>query len=108
MANISQIKTESNWGEAASTINSNFQNMNVDLEKVKSSTTKFKGYFTTETTLKQAYPSPKVGDTAWVGDTYPGFVYDVQNGTWHNTNKAPETESVELNNYLRYEVTGTI
>ncbi|WP_308768898.1 hypothetical protein [uncultured Bacteroides sp.] len=104
MANISQIKIDSNWGDAASTLNSNFQNMNVDLEKVKSSTTKFKGYFTTEAALKQAYPSPKVGDTAWVGSTYPGTVYNVQtDGTWYNTGTAPDTETVDLTDYAKKE-----
>lgn len=104
MANLSEIKKDSNWGDTASTLNSNFQNMNVDLEKVKSSTTKFKGYFTTETALKNAYPSPKVGEAAWVGEPYPGTVYDVQvAGTWHNTGKAPDTDSVDLKDYARKE-----
>lgn len=104
MANLSEIKKDSNWGEAASTINSNFQNINVDLEKVKSSTTKFKGYFTTETALKNAYQSPKEGDTAYVGEPYPGTVYDVQvAGTWHNTGTAPDTEAVDLTEYAKKE-----
>lgn len=104
MANLSEIKKDSNWGEAASTINSNFQNMNVDLEKVKSATTKFRGYFTSETVLKQKYPSPQVGDTAYVGEPYPGTVYDVQvAGTWHNTGKAPDTEAVDLTEYAKKE-----
>lgn len=104
MANLSEIKKDSNWGEAASTINSNFQNMNVDLEKVKSATTKFRGYFTSETVLKQKYPSPQVGDTAYVGEPYPGTVYDVQvAGTWHNTGTAPDTEVVDLTEYARKE-----
>ncbi len=104
MANLSEIKKDSNWGEAASTINSNFQNMNVDLEKVKSATTKFRGYFTAETVLKQKYPSPQVGDTAYVGEPYPGTVYDVQVvGTWHNTGTAPDTEAVDLTEYAKKE-----
>lgn len=104
MANLSEIKKDSNWGEAASTINSNFQNMNVDLEKVKSATTKFRGYFTSETVLKQKYPSPQVGDTAYVGEPYPGTVYDVQvAGTWHNTGTAPDTEAVDLTEYAKKE-----
>lgn len=102
MTNISQIKVDSDWGQEAARINQNFQNMNTDLEKVKSATTKFRGYFTSETGLKQKYPSPKVGDTAWVGEPYPGKVYDVvTDGTWHNTDKAPDTGSVELQDYAK-------
>lgn len=100
MSNISQVKKESNWGDASTTINSNFQNLNTDLEKVKSSTTKFKGYFTSESSLKDKYPSPQSGDTAWVGEPYPGKVYDVQSGQWHNTNANPDTVSIELNDYV--------
>jgi len=100
MSNISQVKKESNWGDASTTINSNFQNLNTDLEKVKSSTTKFKGYFTSESSLKDKFPSPQSGDTAWVGEPYPGKVYDVQSGQWHNTNADPDTGSVELNDYV--------
>lgn len=102
MTNISQIKVDSDWGTEAARINQNFQNMNTDLEKVKSATTKFRGYFTSETGLKQKYPFPKVGDTAWVGEPYPGKVYDVvTDGTWHNTDTAPDTESVELQDYAK-------
>lgn len=100
MSNISQVKKESNWGDASTTINSNFQNLNTDMEKVKSSTTKFKGYFTSESSLKDKYPSPQSGDTAWVGEPYPGKVYDVQSGQWHNTNTVPDTGSIELNDYV--------
>lgn len=102
MTNISQIKVDSDWGQEAARINQNFQNMNTDLEKVKSATTKFRGYFTSEAGLKSKYPSPKVGDTAWVGEPYPGKVYDVvTDGTWHNTEKAPDTDSVDLTDYAK-------
>lgn len=100
MSNISKVKTDSDWGTEASVINQNFQNVSTDLEKVKNSTTKFKGYFISESSLKSKYPSPQLGDTAWVGETYPGTVYDVQTaGTWHNTGKAPDTGSVDLADY---------
>lgn len=102
MTNISQIQVDSDWGTEAARINQNFQNMNTDLEKVKSATTKFRGYFTSEAGLRQKYPSPKVGDTAWVGEPYPGKVYDVvTDGTWHNTEKAPDTDSVDLTDYAK-------
>lgn len=102
MSNLSQILADSNWGQESARINQNFQNLNADLEKVKSATTKFKGYFTSETGLKSKYPSPQVEDTAWVGETYPGTVYDVQvAGSWHNTGKAPDTGSVDLQDYAK-------
>ncbi len=102
MSNLSQILADSNWGQESARINQNFQNINTDLEKVKSSTTKFKGYFTTEESLKNKFGSPKEGDTAWVGEPYPGTVYDVQtDGQWHNTGKAPDTGSVDLQDYAK-------
>lgn len=101
MSNLSQIKADSNWGDASNTINTNFQNMDVELEKLKNSTTKFKGYFTSESNLKNKFPSPKRGDIAFVGQPYPGNVYDVlTDGSWHNTTKAPETGSVDLQDYV--------
>lgn len=104
MSNLSQILADSNWGQESARINQNFQNINTDLEKVKSSTTKFKGYFTTEESLTDKIASPKIGDTAWVGEPYPGTVYDVQtDGQWHNTGKAPDTGSVELQDYAKKE-----
>lgn len=102
MSNLSQILADSNWGQESARINQNFQNINTDLEKVKSATTKFKGYFTTEESLKNKFGSPKIGDTAWVGESYPGTVYDVQtDGQWHNTGKAPDTGSVDLQDYAK-------
>ena len=78
-----------------------FQNMDVEVEKLKNSTTRFKGYFTNETNLKNKFPSPKRGDIAFVGEPYPGNVYDVlTDGSWHNTTKAPETGSVDLQDYV--------
>lgn len=104
MSNLSQIKADSNWGDASNTINTNFQNMDVEVEKLKNSTTRFKGYFTNETNLKKKFPSPKRGDIAFVGEPYPGNVYDVlTDGSWHNTNKAPDTDSVNLNDYATKE-----
>nr|DAU53031.1 MAG TPA: hypothetical protein [Caudoviricetes sp.] len=101
MSNLSQIKADSNWGDASNTINTNFQNMDVEMEKLKNSTTRFKGYFTNETNLKNKFPSPKRGDIAFVGEPYPGNVYDVlTDGSWHNTAKAPETSSVDLQDYV--------
>lgn len=100
MANISQIKTESNWGDEAPRINQNFQNINVELLKVKSDTTNNKGYFSTEEDLKKAYPSEKskVGMIAYVGATPPYAIYEYKETGWTNTEQT-YTPEVNLGDY---------
>ena len=53
-----------NWGKAASDINSNFDTIGSDLQKVKNATTKNKGYFSSSDKLHEAYPSAHEGDIA--------------------------------------------
>ena len=58
------------------------------------------GCFSTSTSLSAKWPSPLVGDTAWVGETYPGVVYrcDVA-GTWLATTDVPPSNTVNLSEY---------
>lgn len=108
MTSLSQIKTDSNWGLEAPKLNQNFQNISTDILKLKNSTIRFKGYHTSEEGLKSKYPAPQSGDYAWVGTPYPGKVYDVVNGQWHNTNQDPPAESVDLANYYTKEEINSI
>lgn len=108
MTSLSQIKTDSNWGIEAPKLNQNFQNISTDILKLKNSTIRFKGYHTSEEGLKSKYPAPQSGDYAWVGTPYPGKVYDVVNGQWHNTNQDPPAESVDLVNYYTKEEINSI
>lgn len=100
MANISKIKTESNWGDEAQIINQNFQNINVELLKVKSDTTNNKGYFSTEENLKKTYPpeKSKVGMIAYVGATPPYHIYEYKEDGWTNTEQT-YTPEVNLGDY---------
>lgn len=103
MSNLSQIKTDSNWGEEAPRINQNFQHINVELQKLKSGTINNKGYFSTEELLKQIYPPEKckVGMIAYVGDVSPYFIYEYQELTgWTNTGEV-YTPEVELGDYYK-------
>lgn len=108
MTSLSQIKTDSNWGLEAPKLNQNFQNISTDILKLKNSTTRFKGYHTSEEGLKSKYSVPQSGDYAWVGTPYPGKVYDVVNGQWHNTDQDPPAESVDLVNYYTKEEINSI
>lgn len=107
---LNNIPTQGSWGDAAGNVNDNFQKTKVAVEKLEQSTTKFKGYFSSLSLLTSAVPSPKIGDTAWVGDTYPGVVYDcITNGTWRDTTTVPSTGSVDLTGYIKQsDLTQTI
>ena len=102
---LNAIKSKGNWGEMAADLNANFAAVTAELEKLKATNVKFKGYFTSEKTLMASFPSPSPGDTAWVGEVYPGTVYECKaTGTWSNTGKIPSTPSVQLADYARKEL----
>ena len=102
---LTAIKNNSNWGASAADLNNNFASITAELEKLKAANIKFKGYFTSEDSLKAAYPSPGIGDNAWVGDTYPGVVYQCESyGVWTNTGLIPSAPSVELVDYAKKEM----
>ena len=102
---LNAIKSKGNWGEMAADLNANFAAVTAELEKLKATNVKFKGYFTSEKTLMASFPSPSPGDTAWVGEVYPGTVYECKaTGAWSNTGKIPSTPSVQLADYARKEL----
>lgn len=62
---------------------------------------RFKGYYITESALKKAYPNPITGESAWVGEPFPGVVYVVGEDGWETTGEAPKyNDSVDLNDYV--------
>lgn len=107
--NLDLIKNNTKWEEAANSINSNFNKTNLELTKIAASSVKHKGYFTTEAALLAAQPSPKVGDNAYVGATYPGVVYICNTaGMWTATTTVPSPPAVDLTNYYDKVETDTI
>lgn len=119
MSYLSTINTQTDWLTACKTINENYSKISVDIEKLKSATTKNKGYFKTLEDLKAAYTSTNstVGMIAYVGTTSPYKVYEYKSSGWTDTGNT-HTPSVSLgdyydkenidSNFLKYEVTGTI
>lgn len=98
---LNQIpQNPNNWGNVADLLNENSGKIEAETAKLNNATTKFKGYFSTSTALSAKWPSPLVGDTAWVGETYPGVVYrcDVA-GTWLATTDVPSVSTVNLSEY---------
>ena len=45
---LNAIKSKGNWGEMAADLNANFAAVTAELEKLKATNVKFKGYFTSE------------------------------------------------------------
>lgn len=89
------IMSSSQWGSEAGKVNDNFFKAGAEIDSLKTLIRNFKGYFTTLSALNTAYPTPKAGDTAWVGSTYPGVVYKCEvAGTWVATTQVPDTSSV--------------
>lgn len=98
MANLSEVKAESDWGSASARINQNFNNINTELAGIKNATTKNKGYFKTDAALKLAYPTAKPGDIAYVGLNYPYQIWEWSNG-WQDTKQTGGAENVSLVDY---------
>lgn len=108
MANISKIKTESNWGDASSTINSNFQYISTELTKISNKTSVKLPWATSTTELSSMITSPYIGQMALVGSTLPAAVYKWNGSSWANTGTTGGNFEVTSDQYLTYEVTGTI
>ena len=98
---LNQIpQNPNNWGNVADLLNENSGKIEAETAKLNNATTKFKGYFTTSTALSAKWPSPLVGDTAWVGATYPGVVYRCNvAGAWLATADVPPSNTVNLSEY---------
>lgn len=107
--NLDLIKNNTKWEDAANSINSNFNKTNLELTKIAASSVKHKGYFTTEAALLAAQPSPKVGDNAYVGATYPGVVYICNTaGMWTATTTVPSPPAVNISEYYKKVETDTL
>lgn len=58
-----------------------------------------KGLFASAAALREAYPSPRTGWYAIVGDTLPGALYVGLNGTWVSTGKTAGTITLEVKQF---------
>lgn len=82
---LSTIKNTGNWGNSASRLNENFSKVGTEVDKLKYAAYNSKLY-ASEALLKQAIPSPSVGDWAIVGNAIPGEIYRCDtDGEWTAT-----------------------
>lgn len=82
---LNTIKNTGNWGSSASRLNENFSKVGTEVDKLKYAAYNSKLY-ASEALLKQAIPSPSVGDWAIVGNAIPGEIYRCDtDGEWTAT-----------------------
>lgn len=108
MQQLGKVLTQTTWSKASDTINNNSDKIYEAVTQVENATIRNKGYFLSSSELKQAYPSPIAGMTAFVynqdnDQTYPYDIYqsyyDEKNGVWSwkdSGNDAPFPE-VDIN-----------
>ncbi len=100
---LEQIENKQTGYKVRGIINGNFHLLKKDLETraTKEEVQELKTpYFKTIEELKAARPNPTPGDKAWIGDPYPGTVWNYTNANkWEDTKKAPAAEEVNLEAY---------
>lgn len=96
---LNNIKQISTWGEAATDLNTNFDKVSIEVEKLKHATVRLKGYFPTSQELIEANPTAMAGSIAYVGTTYPFVIWRWNSSEWENTNIQGGEPNVDLNNY---------
>lgn len=90
---LQQIKTKTNWQEAANAINANSQTIQIEFEKVGE---KNRGYYVSLASLNSAHPTGNVGDIAYVGTTAPFNIYTWNGSSWADTGETGGSDDVDL------------
>lgn len=99
MANLSQIKTDSNWGTEAPRINENFNAVNAELAVLRSTTSVNIPLFSSLSEAQQSIPNPYIGKLILVGTTLPAAVYKWDGTKWYDTGITGGETNVSLEDY---------
>lgn len=103
--NLSEIKTDSNWGVEVPKINQNFQNIGVEIEKLKNTTDVKIRWATSLSELQSMVPNPFKGQYAYVGATLPAAIYKYNGSSWVNTGQTGGSATVDTNStYSKSEI----
>lgn len=97
---FNNIPSQGTFGKAVSTANKNFELAWVAINGLEYATRKNKGLFATLNDLKASVPSPKQGEWALVGSSFPCAVYRADNsGQWVYSGTY-EGDNIALNDYV--------
>ena len=115
MQQLGKVLTQTTWAKASDTINKNSDKIYEAVTQVENATIRNKGYFLSSSELKEAYPNPIAGMTAFVynqnnDQTYPYDMYqsfyDEETGAWiwrdtSNDAPFPEVDIDSINNAIQ-------
>lgn len=98
---LREIKKQTTWNEATESLNDNFATIEIEVEKVKNSTIRNKGYYASYDALVATHPMSIAGTRAFVGVTSPFAVYiwDSTQDDWVDSGETIVDEAVDLGNY---------
>lgn len=97
MATLSQIKNNTKWNESATTLNENFNKINVELKKLSSMTVNNLGYYKSESDLPLNVMDNSV---AYINETLnpPFSIWVFKNGKWQDSGFT-YTQQISLGDY---------
>jgi hypothetical protein len=97
---LTEIKSKGiSWGQAAQSLNNNFEKIGADVEKLKYSTSKVKGFFRTSAELNSLVKSANNGEIAYVGDSSPYQIWEWRINKWIDTGVTEGSINVNMANY---------
>lgn len=104
---LSTIKLQTTWNDAAESINRNNLKISTEITKLAAATYKNKGYFSSEGALITSWPKSTEGCIAYVGTSYPYaiYVWSKTADTWLNSGQTGGDINVELGDYYTKEET---
>lgn len=99
--NLQSISHIYSWGTAASVLNDNFEKVREAIESGKSEQSLAKGFFKTLEDLSAAYPSPGEGSWAYVGTSFPAYIYTWNGTSWVKSEDQEQPDEIELETYIQ-------
>ena len=100
---LNTIPNAGTWDKTSDRLNQNFTKIGTEIEKIKNSTSKNKGYYDTSDDLKENVKTGTIGDKAYVGLSYPYQIWKWDGTTWYDTEQTGGEEYVDLDNYYSKE-----
>ena len=101
--NLQSISNITSWDNVASILNDNFDKVRETIESGNSEQSLAKGFFKTLTDLRSAYPTPKEGDWAYVGTSFPAYKYTWNGISWEKSSDTFQPDDIELEGYIQSE-----